>query len=246
MAFSINKTADFSNRLSLNDALYDQKLDAVAKIYLKLSRQLDLKFVELVELLIEKSIEYASRNFEYKEMDKITRGDAGDHAYDFLVNYRYLGRSIEQFQKITLAELSKSNENYDLPVEIVQKSLSSGQVVIAYKHFGENIFRCIIEHQNFNCHVSKAKSFSESKYELQGLIRDKQEVNRALSNSQLIKILLSEIDFNSAKEIMFHIPRSDYDLPINVLLDNEGDYIGLKYDISVLPSILPKRIKENF
>ena len=110
MAFSINKTADFSNRLSLNDALYDQKLDAVAKIYLKLSRQLDLKFVELVELLIEKSIEYASRNFEYKEMDKITRGDAGDHAYGFLVNYRYLGRSIEQFQKITLAELSKSNK----------------------------------------------------------------------------------------------------------------------------------------
>ena len=85
MAFSINKTADFSNRLSLNDALYDQKLDAVAK-HIWLSRQLDLKFVELVELLIEKSIEYASRNFEYKEMDKITRGDAGDHAYG-LVNY---------------------------------------------------------------------------------------------------------------------------------------------------------------
>lgn len=242
MAFSISKTSDFSQRLSLSNDLYDYKLDSIAKIYLKLSRQLDLRFVELTEKLIDKSIAYHKRNYSYQPIEEIIRGKPGEDSYNFLLNYRQLSRAIEQQQKITNGAFSKAFQEVDIPIQVVQNSLGPNQIIVAYKHYREQIFRCLITAENLQCDVVENLNFLANKRELLKSIKAKKEVILDTNNLALSKAILSDINFSKTNEVFFHPPSTDFDLPFNVLLDHNSQYIGLRYKVSLLTSLIPRRV----
>ena len=242
MAFSVSKTSDFSRRISLNDDLYDNKLDGIAQIYLKLSRQLDLRFVELTEKLIDKSIDYQNRDYSYQPMDEIVRGKPGEGSYNFLLNYRQLTRAFEQQQKITNGAFSKAFQEMNIPIQVVQSSLGPNQIIVAYRHYREQMFRCLITFESLKCDVQENLNFLTHKRELLKNVKAKTEVKLDPNNFALSEAILSDIDFHKTNEVFFHPPSSDFDLPFNVLLDDNSQYIGLHYKVSILTSLVPRRV----
>ena len=109
-------------------------------------------------------------------MDEITRGKAGEDSYNFLQNYRQLSRAIEQQQKITNGAFSQASQEMDIPIPIVQNSLKPNQIIVAYQHYREQMFRCLITSETLQCDVRENFNFLANKRELLKNIKAKKEV----------------------------------------------------------------------
>ena len=130
----------------------------------------------------------------------------------------------------------------DIPAPIVQNSLKPNQIIVAYQHYREQMFRCLITSETLQCDVRENFNFLANKRELLKTIKAKKEVILDTNNLALSKALLSDINFSKTNEVFFHPPPKDFDLPFNVLLDHESQYIGLRYKISLLTSLMPRRV----
>ena len=129
-----------------------------------------------------------------------------------------------------------NSQEMDIPIPIVQNSLKPNQIIVAYQHYREQMFRCLITSETLQCDVRENFNFLANKRELLKNIKAKKEVILDTNNLALSKALLSDINFSKTNEVFFHPPPKDFDLPFNVLLDHESQYIGLRYKISLLTS----------
>lgn len=249
--FRPRSSADYFSIVANNPSLARSEMHEIAQVPLKLAKDINQVSVSLVERIVEKSIDFHSRNHSFKPQDDFRT--SGSAAYDFLADHRYLEKFIRQFDVASGNNFSQSLLKTEVTLDELQTTLKRDQILIAYKRFPYErfknfIFKCKITKDSFKCIVEKTSAgFRDSLVSFRKqIVEEKGKTFDQELSAKIYKIIFPEVDLSDYEEILIYPDPRDTSLPFSALMTAESQFLGKSHNFSLLTSLLASReIRSN-